>query len=133
MYEPLFGIIVEATHSPDIGEVRALVRLTDGKIYCVYLPAMQDITRLIGEWVLASRLDRTIMCVTYAVEFRFREDCEYVVGYRYRHDTFGEGEVLAIEPSNKDFIVTVRFAESGTKRLLDRLAGMALIVDNRRV
>ncbi|HRR56935.1 MAG TPA: hypothetical protein P5057_08195, partial [Acidobacteriota bacterium] len=45
------------------------------------------------------------------------------VGELVRHERFGVGQVLAVEPADEDDLkVTVRFLEAGVKRLLQRYA-----------
>ena len=41
-----------------------------------------------------------------------------VVGDMVSHMKFGEGKVLAIEDSARDYMVTVEFAEYGQKKML---------------
>ncbi len=43
-------------------------------------------------------------------------------GLRVRHEEFGEGTVVAVEPQADDLKVTVRFASVGPKKLLARVA-----------
>ena len=42
----------------------------------------------------------------------------YSVGDMVSHVKFGEGKVLAIEDSARDYMVTVEFAEYGQKKML---------------
>jgi DNA helicase-2/ATP-dependent DNA helicase PcrA len=47
-------------------------------------------------------------------------------GMRVRHEQFGVGTVVAVEPYNDDQKVTVRFADVGQKKLLARYARLTL-------
>src|SRR5207302_1039077 len=104
-------LIIEVTRPPVGEKLRLLVRCSDGRIYCVYVDPIREITALIGEMVVLSRRDRHVTCLGLQIRVRFGVDLQYSLGQTYEHDSFGTGTLQAIEKckNDDDFILIVDF------------------------
>jgi DNA helicase II / ATP-dependent DNA helicase PcrA len=56
-----------------------------------------------------------------------RRNSHPLVGTRVRHKTFGLGTIIAVEEEEEDRLLTVSFADHGTKKLMERYANLQLV------
>jgi DNA helicase-2/ATP-dependent DNA helicase PcrA len=76
---------------------------------------------------LGSRVREEAPVYAYEDEDQSRSSGDLGIGTRVRHEKFGSGTILSLEPVEGDVKLVVRFASVGVKRLLARYANLQVI------
>lgn len=127
----LIGLIIQVEFLPKSKSRRVVIQWSNQETSrCILREAEVNnfigLTVLIGEIVVVSKLDLQMACIGLKVNLPFHEEPIYAVGNWYKHDTFGSGQLLAVEKQKGDYRLIINFNNLGEKTLMAGYANLAI-------